>query len=44
MEWWNTSTGEVVRRDTATAASGELILTVPDFSSDVAARVDLSRG
>ena len=42
VEWWNTSTGEVVRRDTATAASGELILTVPDFSSDVAARVDLS--
>ena len=42
VEWWKTSTGEVVRRDTATAASGELILTVPDFSSDVAVRVDLA--
>ena len=44
VEWWNTSTGKVVRRDTATAASGELILTAPDFSSDVAARVEPSRG
>ena len=42
VEWWNTSTGAVVRRDNVKAASGELMLNVPDFSSDVAARVDLS--
>ncbi len=40
VEWWNTSTGEVIRRDTATATSGGLSLTLPDFSSDMAARVD----
>lgn len=40
VEWWNTSTGEVIRRDTATTQNGELVLTVPNFSSDVAARVD----
>lgn len=42
VEWWNTSTGEVVRRDTATAHSGELLLMLPDFSSDMAVRADLS--
>ena len=38
--WWNTSNGEVIRRDTATATSGGLSLTLPDFSSDMASRVD----
>ena len=42
-EWWNTATGEVIGRDTVDAAGGKLVLTVPDFSSDVAARVDCSR-
>ncbi len=42
VEWWNTSTGDVVRRDTATAAGGELILTIPDFSTDLAVRADLA--
>ncbi len=39
VEWWNTTSGQVIRNDTATATNGVLMLAVPDFRSDLAARV-----
>ncbi len=38
VEWWNTVTGEVVRRDTVAAKGGVLSLAAPDFSTDLAVR------
>ncbi len=40
VEWWDTFKGEVLRRDTVPAARGRLLLSVPSFSRDVAARVE----
>ncbi|MGC8643607.1 MAG: hypothetical protein ACP5XB_27430 [Isosphaeraceae bacterium] len=40
VAWWNTSTGEIIRRDQVSARNGELTVTIPDFSSDIAARVE----
>jgi hypothetical protein len=42
VEWWNTSSGEIRRIDTATPEHGALRFRIPDFSSDIAARVELS--
>ena len=39
VEWWDTSKGEVARRDTVTAKGGKVELTAPDFKTDWAVKV-----
>ena len=39
VEWWDTFTGEVIRRDTVTAKGGRVELTAPDFTRDWAVKV-----
>lgn len=39
VEWWDTSKGEVIRREEAESKDGALSLTLPDFRSDIAAKV-----
>jgi len=39
VEWWDTSTGEVTRRETVQAASGELQLHTPELAEDVALKL-----
>ncbi len=43
VEWWDTFSGEVVRREVIQSASGRLSLAVPDLSRDIAARVERVR-
>ena len=38
VEWWNTSRGEIMHKDKVSTVRGELLLSLPDFSSDVAVR------
>ena len=38
VECWDTSRGEVLQSDKVTASHGELLLSLPDFSTDVAVR------
>jgi hypothetical protein len=40
VEWWDTFKGAVLRRDTARAKDGRLLLTPPDFARDLAVRCD----
>ena len=39
VEWWDTFKGQVVRRETVRTSSGALLLPVPDFATDLAARI-----
>ena len=43
VEWWDTFRGEVTRRDVVHATGGDMSLALPDFSRDVAARVEKIR-
>lgn len=40
VEWWDTFRGEVTRREVVPTTGGELPLIVPDFSRDLAAKVE----
>ena len=39
VEWWDTFKGEIVRRETIKATGGNMLLSLPDFATDVAARM-----
>ncbi len=39
VQWWNTSTGEVVDRASVRSEQGRLALTAPEFTHDIACRV-----
>jgi hypothetical protein len=39
VEWWDTNSGEIIGRETARAEKGELSLTIPEFSSDIAVKM-----
>jgi hypothetical protein len=40
VEWWDTFRGEILRRDRVRAAGGQLLLAIPDFARDVAAKLE----
>ena len=40
VEWWDTFRGEVLRRDSVRVAGGQLLLSIPDFARDVAAKIE----
>jgi len=39
VEWWDTFTGEIIRRDTVKTTDGKLQLAAPDFTRDLAVKV-----
>ncbi len=39
VEWWNTRTGSVLRKDSRRVEAGRLRLTAPDFVGDVACKI-----
>lgn len=39
VEWWDTRSGEIIRRETAEAKGSRLDLVVPDFDRDLAAKL-----
>ncbi|MCY2990970.1 MAG: hypothetical protein NTY19_24305 [Planctomycetota bacterium] len=39
VEWWDTFKGEVIRREAIQAAGGHLLLPVPDFTRDLAVKM-----
>jgi hypothetical protein len=41
VEWWNTYTGEIIRRDTVQAANGKILLTIERLEKDIAIKLQL---
>jgi hypothetical protein len=39
VEYWNTLTGEIIRRETRTAAGDRLVLVLPPFEISIAAKI-----
>jgi hypothetical protein len=44
IEWWDTRTGQIVEKQTASAADGAIRLRAPAFSRDIALRVTINGG